>query len=116
MFKFLSTLKQFLQDVANDQRIPERDKKIVLAMIFLIVSPVDLIPDWIPFFGILDDLVIMALIMDYFFSVLDHQVILSHYPWGMKSFVTLRKGSKFFSSIIPRSIRSIIWKYEKGPY
>lgn len=116
MINFLSKLKKFLQDVANDTRIPDRDKKVVMAMIVLVISPIDLIPDWIPFFGILDDLLLISLIVDYFFAVLDHQVILSHYPWGMKSFTALRKGSKFFSSVVPRSIKSIIWKYEKDPY
>lgn len=116
MLSFFTKLKKFLTDVAHDHRIPQRDKKVILALIVLIISPIDLIPDWIPLFGVLDDIIVFSIIVDYFFEVLDHQVILSHYPWGMKSFSLLRKMSKLFSSVVPRSIKSLIWKYTKSPF
>lgn len=114
--KFLKDLKDFLTNVAHDSRIPERDKKVLLALIVLIVSPFDLIPDWIPVFGMMDDFVIACLILDYFFSILDHQILLTHYPWDMKSFTRLRKFSQMFSLFVPRFLKTKIWKYAKLPY
>ncbi len=114
--KFLTDTKSFLTNVANDQRIPERDKKVLLALVALIISPIDLIPDWIPVIGWLDDFVILCIIMDYFFSVLDHNILLSHYPWDMKSFAKLRRGSKVMSMFVPSYFKKLVWKYTKGPY
>lgn len=114
--KFFTDLKEFLSNVANDERIPSRDKKILLAMIALVISPVDLIPDWIPFFGQLDDLVLIAFILDYFFTVLDTQLLLSHYPWGMKSFVSLKKFASIFQIFVPKFIKKRIWTYVGSPY
>ncbi len=114
--KFFSQLKKFLVDVANDQRIPERDKKILLALIALILSPFDLIPDWIPFFGILDDVIIISIILDYFFEVLDSTLLLSHYPWGMKSFSRLRGIARAMQFFVPRFVKKKLWRYVGSPY
>lgn len=114
--KFFKDLKDFLVNTAHDERIPPRDKKVLLALIALIISPIDLIPDWIPFFGQLDDLVLMAIVLDYFFRVLDSQVLLSHYPWGMKSFARLRAVARFLDFLVPRFIKKKLWQYVGDPY
>jgi uncharacterized membrane protein YkvA (DUF1232 family) len=114
--KFLTDLKNFLVNTAKDQRIPERDKKILLAMIALVLSPFDIIPDWIPIFGVLDDIVILSLILDYFFSVLDQEVLLSHFPWTMKSYVRLKSITHVTQYLVPRFIKKKLWSYVGSPY
>jgi hypothetical protein len=114
--KFLKSLKDFLFSTAKDERIPGRDKKILLAMIALLLSPFDIIPDWIPLFGILDDLIIVSLIMDYFFSVLDREILLSHFPWGMKSFVRLKSITHFTQYFVPGFVKRRLWSYVGSPY
>jgi hypothetical protein len=114
--KFLKNLKDFLFSTAKDERIPDRDKKILLAMIALLLSPFDIIPDWIPVFGILDDLIIVSLIMDYFFSVLDREILLSHFPWGMKSFVRLKSITHFTQYFVPGFVKKRLWSYVGSPY
>ena len=115
----METIKKFikfLKDVANDPSIPERDKKVLLAMIVLVVSPVDIIPDWIPIIGLLDDLVILAIILDYFFEILDTEVLLRHYPFGMKSFAAMRRFSRLITALSPAFIRDHVWKYKGDIY
>jgi uncharacterized membrane protein YkvA (DUF1232 family) len=116
MMEKIKKIIQFIKEVAQDERIPERDKKMILVMVALVVSPIDFIPDWIPIIGILDDIFIMALVLDYFFTVLDSQVLLSHYPFGMKSFIALKKTSKMISWITPEFVRDRIWKYKPPVY
>lgn len=114
--KFFKDLKKFLMDVANDERIPARDKKVLLAMIALLISPIDLIPDWIPVIGLLDDLIIFSFIMDYFFTVLDSNLLLSHYPWDMKSFARLRAIARGMQFFVPDFLKKRIWTYVGDPY
>jgi len=113
---FMKKMIEFIKNVANDDRIPARDKKVVLALLALIVSPLDLIPDWIPIIGLVDDVVMLALILDYFFEVLDQEILLSHYPWGMKSFVRLRRWSRFISQLTPTWVKENIWKFQPSVY
>lgn len=114
--KTLRNLFQFIKDVAKDERIPDRDKKVILACLALIVSPIDIIPDWIPIIGLLDDIVLLAIVLDYFFDVLDQEILLSHYPYGMKSFSAMRRMSRTISWLTPEWVKSKVWKYEKSPY
>lgn len=114
--KFFQDLKKFLMDVANDERIPSRDKKVLLAMIALLISPFDIIPDWIPVIGLLDDFIILSFIMDYFFSVLDSNLLLSHYPWGMKSFARLRAIARAMQFFVPNFVKKRLWQYVGDPY
>ena len=113
---FIKKLVQFIKDVANDERIPSRDKKVVLALLALIVSPIDIIPDWIPIFGLMDDIVMLAIVLDYFFEVLDQEIILSHFPWNMKKYQWLRQLSRVVSRLTPTSVKKSIWKFEGSPY
>jgi uncharacterized membrane protein YkvA (DUF1232 family) len=113
---FISDLSNFLKNVAQDRRIPDRDKKVLLALIILVISPIDIIPDWIPIIGLLDDLFIIGIILDYFFEVLDPDTILSHYPWSMKSYVWLRRYASFLGTLTPRFVKKWLWKYTGSPY
>jgi uncharacterized membrane protein YkvA (DUF1232 family) len=114
--KFFKQLKDFLVETSNDERIPARDKKILLGMIALLLSPFDIIPDWIPVLGLLDDLIIISFVLDYFFTVLDSRVLLSHYPWGMKSFAKLRAVARALQFLVPKFVKKRIWTYVGDPY
>ena len=116
MLKFFKDLGTFVKNVSEDKRIPERDKTVIVALVVLVISPIDFIPDWIPVLGQLDDIVIIAIILDYFFRVLDGEILLSHWPWGMKSFVWLRRFARTFSLLAPRWIKKKIWRYVGAPY
>lgn len=112
----LGELMEFVRQVAVDPRIPERDKAVVLALLALIISPIDLVPDWIPIFGVMDDFVLMAVVLDYFFNVLGDEILLSHWPWGMKSFAVTRRMARMIAAITPEWARKRIWKFEGSPY
>ena len=114
--KYLKEGIDFLKAVSQDERIPSRDKKVLLAMIALIISPIDIIPDWIPVIGILDDLVLLAIVLDYFFDYLDENILLSHYPWGIKSFLRLKKFSRVITQLTPKWVKQNVWKFKPDIY
>lgn len=116
MKDFFRKLKDFLVNTANDERIPSKDKKIIAVMIALIISPIDFIPDWIPVFGLLDDLFILAIVLDYFFSVLDSRILLSHFPWDMKAYTRLRTIAKALQFLVPKFLKKKLWSYVGDPY
>lgn len=116
MKKFFTDLKSFLEATARDERIPTKDKRILLALMALILSPFDIIPDWIPIVGLLDDLIIISFVLDYFFSVLDSRIMLSHFPWDMKTYTRLKKISYALQIFVPRFIKKRIWTYVGDPY
>ena len=113
---FVKSIIQFVKEVADDPKIPNRDKRVILVLLALIISPLDLIPDWIPVYGLIDDFVMIAIVMDYFFNVLDDQIVLSHYPFGMKSYAALRRTGRTLAIFSPSFLMNLIWRYKPLPY
>jgi uncharacterized membrane protein YkvA (DUF1232 family) len=74
----------------KDNRTPLYAKLVALAAIIYLVSPVDLIPDFIPVAGYLDDLVIVPLLLHAAFSVLPSEVKNSGWEQAKKHMVFLR--------------------------
>lgn len=116
MNKTLQDFKLFIVETANDQRIPLRDKKIVLGILVIIVLRILFIPDWVPYFGILDVLILLGILCDYLFVIVDQNLILSHYPWGMKSFARIKRIAQFLAFFAPSFISDRLWEYIKEPF
>lgn len=103
---------EFLRAVISDERIPKRDKQLSAAMLLLVISPLDFIPDWIPVLGQLDDLVLLSLLADYATNHLAREIWLSHWPFSLKSFTAPLRFLQFLALPAPRSLRKKLWQYE----
>lgn len=113
---FFRKLKQFYSEMIKDPRIPAKDLKVIKVILAILLIRILFIPDWIPYFGILDVLVLVGIVLDYFFGVLDQSLLLSHYPWGMKSFAKIRRFCRFLAFFAPRFIKDNLWEYTKEPF
>lgn len=109
-------MKKFVLDTWSDPRLPESDKKKIIGIIIILCVRILFIPDWIPFFGPLDVLFLMGLVGDYFFGIIDQSLLLSHYPWGMKSFARFRRVGLFLAIFAPHAITDRLWEYTKDPF
>ena len=114
--KYIKELISFVKNVSHDPRIPPSDKKILAVLIALIISPIDIIPDWIPIIGVMDDIVLLAVVLDYFFNHLDQEILLSHYPWDMKSYLRIRRGARIVALMTPGWVKKRIWKFQPSVY
>jgi uncharacterized membrane protein YkvA (DUF1232 family) len=107
---------KFLKGLYHDSRIPKRDKAIIITLCILIVSPLDLIPDWVPFFGYLDDLVMIGIVTDYLYNHLDQEIILSHWTSGMKSYIFFKRIGEKFAIVAPKLLRKVLFKFKPKPF
>jgi len=49
--------------LARDPRVPRRRKLLLLGLVVYLASPLDLVPDFIPVAGQLDDAIVVALVL-----------------------------------------------------
>jgi uncharacterized membrane protein YkvA (DUF1232 family) len=63
-----------------DPRVPRRAKLAVLAAGLWVASPIDLIPEFLPVIGPLDDIVVVALALRYAGRLVPREVLLAAWP------------------------------------
>jgi uncharacterized membrane protein YkvA (DUF1232 family) len=64
----------------GDRRLPRRAKAALALLLPYLASPIDLIPDFIPIAGHLDDVLLVALALRYVLKLASPQVVEDHWP------------------------------------
>jgi uncharacterized membrane protein YkvA (DUF1232 family) len=80
--EFLFLLPDFFVLVcrlAMDSRVPAKKKVFVGAIIAYLIMPLDIIPDFIPFIGHIDDLVLVAIGLNQILKEVDKQILLDNW-------------------------------------
>lgn len=75
----LPRLLKLLWRLARDPRVPARTKATLFIIGGYLVSPVDVLPDFIPGIGQLDDLVVIAFALDQMLNRIPEEVVLDHW-------------------------------------
>ncbi|MGH3664236.1 MAG: YkvA family protein, partial [Micromonosporaceae bacterium] len=73
-----------VRKLRRDPRVPRRAKVAVLIAALWVASPIDLIPEFIPIIGPLDDIVVVALALRYAGRQVPREVLLAVWPGDTK--------------------------------
>ena len=76
----LPRLARMLVSLAGDRDVPTSAKLVLAAVAVYLVSPIDLIPDFIPWIGYLDDLLMAAVVVDGVLNFIDRPLVLRYWP------------------------------------
>ena len=71
--------------VLTDPRVPRRRKLLLAALIGYLAMPIDLVPDFIPVAGQLDDAIIVALVLRAVLRADGPELLLEHWPGPLAS-------------------------------
>jgi len=64
----------------RDPRVPRRAKVAVLVAMLWVLSPIDLIPEFLPVIGPVDDIIVVALLLRYAARSIPRHVVLEAWP------------------------------------
>ena len=98
----------------RDPRVPHKQKVLLGAAVGYLVAPIDLIPDWIPFVGRADDLLMLAFALNTMFEAAGEVIVHEHWD-GTGDVLEIVAGViEWAASLVPWPIRRAIKRYLRG--
>ena len=107
---YIRQLPQYLRllgGLVTDRRVSFVDKLLVVGAIGYIVMPIDLIPDFIPFFGEIDDVFLLVLALQRLVQNAGRVVLLDHWTGDPSDLadLNLRGALTAAAFFLPKRIR-----------
>ena len=109
LLKALPNVARLLARLVGDPLLPRVAKIALAAAMVYLASPVDLIPDFIPFVGYLDDLLLGALVIDGVLNWVDRGLVLRYWPGSPDSLERIARVAKMLAVWVPRRLKSRIF-------
>jgi uncharacterized membrane protein YkvA (DUF1232 family) len=105
--KQLPAYARLVFGLLSDGRVSTVDKALVGAAVAYLLAPIDLIPDFIPIIGELDDLFVLVLAIHHLVANADPEVVLEHWTGDLDELENLnvRRALLTASFFFPRRLR-----------
>jgi uncharacterized membrane protein YkvA (DUF1232 family) len=87
--RFIPDCLVLLRRLIGDERVPRRRKVALLALVVYLSMPIDLVPDFIPVVGQLDDVLVAALALRYALRLGGPDLLRQHWPGPDRSLRTV---------------------------
>lgn len=98
-----------LPKLIRDERVPKRLKFALAGLSLYLASPWDIIPDFIPLLGQLDDAVAILLFVDGVLNEVDDAVLLEHWTGDVETLRRLQALSRIVSRWTPAKMKQFLF-------
>ena len=106
-------LARMIASLLADPQVPMTVKiALGLAAVYL-ASPVDLIPDFIPFVGYLDDLVLAAIVVDALARSVERETLLRYWPGSPVSLDAAAAVARRLSAWVPPRLKARVFGVQR---
>ena len=109
LLRALPSLVVMLSRLVKDPALPRPVKIALAAAVVYLASPIDLIPDFIPFLGYLDDLLLAAIVLDGVLNFVDRDLLLRYWPGTERSLDALARTARTLAAWVPRRVKARIF-------
>jgi len=105
---FIPNLMGLLIGLLRDERVSQADKAILAGIVMYVIVPLDVIPDFIPFIGQIDDSYLLAISILRLLNRADRRVVMDHWKGerDIKELVdSIAKIAEFF---LPKPVKNVL--------
>ncbi|MET0851212.1 MAG: DUF1232 domain-containing protein [Candidatus Rokuibacteriota bacterium] len=102
-------LARMVAAIVRDPDVPSAAKVALGALALYLASPIDLIPDLIPFLGYVDDLLLAAVVLDGVLGLVDRSILLRYWPGSPSSLEATARVAHRLSRWVPPRIKARIF-------
>ena len=105
LLRAVPDLVRLIAGLAGDPRLPRSVKAALAAAVLYLLSPIDLLPDFIPFLGYLDDVAIAAVVVDGIVNHVDRALLLRYWPASPQSLEQVARVARLLAVWVPRRLK-----------
>jgi uncharacterized membrane protein YkvA (DUF1232 family) len=105
----LPRLGRMIASLLADRDVPTTAKVVLGAVALYLASPIDLIPDFIPLLGFLDDVLLAAVVVDGLLNHLERSFVERYWPGDLASLDKVAAVARRLAAWVPLSIKARIF-------
>jgi uncharacterized membrane protein YkvA (DUF1232 family) len=105
LLRGLPTIIRAVVGLASDPALPRAAKIALGAVAVYLASPIDLVPDFIPLLGYLDDLLLAAILLDGVLNFVDRSLVLRYWPGSPESLDRIARVARILAIWVPRRVK-----------
>jgi uncharacterized membrane protein YkvA (DUF1232 family) len=105
---FIPNLIKLLVDLLRDPRVSQADKAILAGIIMYVIVPLDVIPDFIPFIGQVDDSYLMAIAIMRLLNRADRHVVMEHWDGSRDIKQLVESISTVAEYFLPKRLKNVL--------
>src|SRR5262245_39944651 len=109
LVRAVPALVRLVGRLAADPVLPRSAKIALAAAALYLASPIDLIPDVIPFVGYVDDLLLAAVVLDGILNFVDRRLVLKYWPGTPQSLDRLARAAAVLAVWVPRRLKKRVF-------
>lgn len=110
----LPNVIKLLSRLLRDPRVPRRSKLVIGAAVAYLVSPVDLIPEFIPVIGFADDILLASYAVNHLIEVAGEDVVLEHWDGPRDMLELVRSILELAGDLVPAQLKRLIGRLSNG--
>jgi uncharacterized membrane protein YkvA (DUF1232 family) len=105
---FIPNLLFLLVAMMRDRRVSSADKSIIAGVIIYVISPLDIIPDFIPFIGQVDDSYLLAIAILRLLNRADRGVVMQHWKGQIDIKELVTNIAAIAEVFLPNRIKNVL--------
>jgi uncharacterized membrane protein YkvA (DUF1232 family) len=109
LLRLLPDLTRLLGRLVSDPVLPRPAKIALAAAVIYLASPFDLVPDFIPVLGYLDDVLVAAVLVDGIMRYVDRGVVLRYWPGTADSLDRVARAARVLSVWVPQRLKARVF-------
>jgi uncharacterized membrane protein YkvA (DUF1232 family) len=109
LLRALPNLIRLIAKLVTDPMLPRAAKVALAAAMVYLASPIDLVPDFIPLLGYLDDVLLAAVLVDGLLNYVDRALILKYWPGTPDSLERIARAARTLAVWVPRRLKARIF-------
>jgi len=102
--------------LVQDESVSKTDKALLLGTIVYVASPLDFLPDFIPFLGKIDDILLIALVLKRLMDSAGRDLMLQYWDGNDDLLILLEKIVNFSMYLVPQGIYDKLVKKSEKDY